>query len=145
MNPSAIAIRQKFSAVGLVAFGFFCVVVYLADVLSGNDALGISHWIVPDGINLFNNLMGDLSGYPGSCIRKGGGTSLVHALPYRFFGVFGFFVVNMLIVVWIAVRHGISLFFLFPFYLFSLALPSKDLLVLLLVLEWSRSGQCQRR
>lgn len=139
MSPGAMATRQKFSAVGFLAFGLFCVIVYQAEVLSGNDALGISHWIVPDGINLFNNLMGELPGYPGSCIRKGGGTSLVHGLPFNNLGVFGFFAVNLLIVLWIALRHGVSLLLLFPFYLFSLALPSKDLLVLLLVLEWSRS------
>jgi hypothetical protein len=139
MSTSSIGTRQKLSAGGLVVFGLVCVIVYLAEVLSGNDALGISHWIVPDGINLFNNLMGDLSGYPGSCFRKGGGTSLVHGMLYGLFGGFGFFAVNMLIVLWIALRHGVLLLLLFPFYLFSLALPSKDLLVLLLVLEWSRS------
>lgn len=137
VSQSAIDSRQKLKVAGLMAFLLMCISLYLAQVLSGNNALWFSHWIVQDGIHLFNGLLGVIPDCPDSCLGRGAGTYLVHSLPYKLMGVVGFFVLNMLLVLWIVLRHGLSLFFLFPVYLFSLALPSKDLLMLVLILEWS--------
>lgn len=141
VNPYPGESRQKLTVLKYLAFVCLCIAIYLVQILSGNHALGFSHWIVQDGINLLNGLNSVLPGCPESCLGRGSGTYLVHGLPFTLMGITGFFVMNMLIVLWIVARHGMSLLFIFPFYLFSLALPSKDLLLLLLILEWGRSLQ----
>ncbi|NTU53783.1 MAG: hypothetical protein HGA97_08845 [Chlorobiaceae bacterium] len=121
-----------------MAVVLLCITVYLGQILSCNHALCLSNWYVPDGITLFHALIDSMPGFPWSCVGRRIGVLLVQGLPFRLLGVFGFFALNLLVVVWIVLRHGTSLLFLYPFYLLSLALPSKDLLMLLIILEWSR-------
>lgn len=134
---SCVLLSDKNKAAGIISFIVFCVVIYLAQVLSQGLFLSVSNWFVPDGFNYLNRL-NDLGG---SLSSFGSGKSqavyVINIIPFRLVGSFGFFIVNMVLVLWMVFRVRLAVFFVFPFFLLSLALPSKDLLMLVFVVEWS--------
>ena len=139
MDSAVIGKQEKIRVALLLGFIMLCIVFYLLQVLSNNHMLGLSNWFVGDGMTL-SRIMPDASEhFPWSGLGRRQGIYLLHSLPYRYLGTFGFFVFNAMLVAILAWRYGSSLFLLFPFYLISLPLPSKDLVMLAFVLAWARA------
>lgn len=131
-----IDMQDKQTTLRWVAMLFVCCTIYFSQLLFGGYVSVLSNWFVPDGCTLFGVLKGLEPSFSWSAIAPRKGIYFLHVQPYRWLGNPGFFVVNLAIAAWIVFRYGSALLLLFPFFLFSLPLPSKDLSVLLLVLAW---------
>ncbi len=129
--------KVKLQATQQLAMLLLCVVFYLAQVLSGNHALGLSNWFIGDGITLYKIVHVRSLDYHWWPIGRAQGIYFIHVYPYMILGGLGFIIVNIFLVSILFRRFGVTIVLLFPFYLISLVLPSKDLVMLALILFWS--------
>lgn len=119
------------------AFVVMVLGIVCAQVMGQNYIGCISNWLVPDGLTYYESINALHDGSLGFDDIQGG--QLVHYFYYcfAFVGFFGFFFANFLLLVSLGKMLGscwmVIGLILFPYYILSLVLPSKDLMVLFLV------------
>jgi len=140
---------QHTAALWGVAVAGVCVIALLLQFLSGNETGFMSNWFIPDGITLATTFDGYWSGrLPAEEIQGGLVLNYLYVLA-RWSGALGFAVTNI-VLLWIATaalrQVGTLSFALlaFPYFLLAVALPSKDLVMLVFSVAFVRLAAAGR-
>ncbi len=128
---------RKFA--GLMVFVAICITTYALQEYSITHQLNLSNLFVGDGLLLLTAIRDFVNGIPLENVGPSKGVFLLYALPISTGHMQWVFVTNLAIAIYGVKRFGVGVFLMFPFLLLSLALPSKDLIVTVLTLEWGRA------
>jgi len=124
----------RLKIIGAVAFIIVALIFYIFQSISENQIGIFSNWVVPDGMGLHAAVKLLISGHISIDDLQSGWGAYAFYYPSKWVGVVGYFFMNLVCLLVIGWRLGFGCIILMPYFIVAIALPSKDILILLATL-----------
>ncbi|MDP3332194.1 MAG: hypothetical protein Q8S55_09455, partial [Methylococcaceae bacterium] len=109
-------------------------ILYLLQIAFSGQGSIFSNWVVPDGVTLHEAAIQFTSGLLNADDLQPGWGAFVFYYPSKWVGVAAYFLINLACLLVVGRRLGFVSILLFPYFIVAMALPSKDILILLVSL-----------
>ncbi|MDP1766806.1 MAG: hypothetical protein Q8K83_07905 [Methylotenera sp.] len=131
--PKLFSVSRSHMATALV-FVTGLLIFYVLQITLSNQSDVFSNWVVSDGVTLHEAATEFASGLISVDELQAGWGAFVFYYPSKWVGVAAYFFINLACLLAVGRRLGFASILLFPYFIVAMALPSKDILILLVSL-----------